>query len=129
MNYLKLPVPKPDLDSILCGPYVLLQYRVLGFMKAYAVHDVGELTDEEYAFWKSRFPAFQNDFYQFRKRTGRMGEETFEGNAPVPSAEPKNQQWAVTGKRQNCCAARPEERSVQRVWTVFQQTETEHFQE
>ena len=98
-------------------------------MKAYALHDAGELTDEEYAFWKRKFPAFQNDFYQFWKRTGRMGEETFEENAPVPSAELKNQQWAVTGKRQNCCAARPEERSVQRGWVVFQQTETEHFQE
>ena len=54
-------------------------------MKAYALHDAGELTDEEYAFWKRKFPAFQNDFYQFWKRTGRMGEETFEEKSTVGS--------------------------------------------
>ena len=81
---------KPDLDSILRSPGVLLQYRVLGFMKACALHDAGELTDEEYALWKSKFPAFLSDFYEFRKQTGRTEEESFEGDTPVPSAEPQS---------------------------------------
>ena len=76
---------KPDLDFILSRPGVLLQYRVLGFMKACALHNAGEMTDEEYALWKSKFPAFLSDFYEFRKQMGRAEEETFEGSAPVSS--------------------------------------------
>lgn len=81
---------KPDLDSILRSPGVLLQYRVLGFMKACTLHDAGELTDEEYALWKSKFPAFLDDFYEFRKQAGSAEEESFEGDAPVPLAEPQS---------------------------------------
>ena len=81
---------KPDLDFILSRPGVLLQYRVLGFMKACALHDAGELTDEEYALWKSKFPAFLSDFYEFRKQEGRAEEETFEGAAPVPAEKPQS---------------------------------------
>ena len=81
---------KPDLDFILSRPGVLLQYRVLGFMKACALHDVGELTDEEYALWKSKFPAYMSDFYEFRKQAGRSDNETFEGDAPVPSEKPQS---------------------------------------
>ena len=55
---------KPNLDTVMGSPGVLLQYRVLGFMKACAQHGAGELTDEEYALWKSKFPAFLSDFYE-----------------------------------------------------------------
>ena len=81
---------KPDMDTVMGSPGVLLQYRVLGFMKACALHDAGELTDEEYALWKSKFPAFLSDFYDFRKQAGRAEGETFEGDAPVPSEKPQS---------------------------------------
>ena len=81
---------KPDLDTVMGSPGLLLQYRVLGFMKACALHDAGELTDEEYALWKSKFPAFLSDFYEFRKQAGRPDSETFEGDAPVPSEKPQS---------------------------------------
>lgn len=81
---------KPDLDFILSRPGVLLQYRVLGFMKACALHDAGELTDEEYALWKSKFPAFLSDFYEFRKQAGSAEDENFAGAAPVPSEKPQS---------------------------------------
>ena len=81
---------KPDLDFILSRPGVLLQYRILGFMKACALHDAGELTDEEYALWKSKFPAFLSDFYEFRKQAGRTEEENFAGAASVPMEKPQS---------------------------------------
>ena len=81
---------KPDLDTVMSSPGLLLQYRVLGFMRACALHDAGELTDEEYALWKSKFPAFLSDFYDFRKQAGRPNSETFDGDAPVPSEKPQS---------------------------------------
>ena len=81
---------KPDLDTVMGSPSALLQYRVLGFMKACALHEAGELNDEEYALWKSKFPAFLSDFYDFRKQVGRAEGETFEGDAPVPSEKPQS---------------------------------------
>lgn len=81
---------KPNLDTVMSSPGALLQYRVLGFMKACAVHEAGELNDEEYALWKSKFPAFLSDFYDFRKQVGRAEGETFEGDAPVPSEKPQS---------------------------------------
>ena len=81
---------KPNLDTVMSSPGALLQYRVLGFMKACALHGAGELTDEEYALWKSKFPAFLSDFYDFRKQVGRAEGETFEGDAPVPSEKPQS---------------------------------------
>ena len=81
---------KPDLDTVMSSPGLLLQYRVLGFMKACALHDAGELTDEEYALWKSKFPTFLSDFYDFRKQAGRAEGETFEGDALVPSEKPQS---------------------------------------
>ena len=81
---------KPDIDAITRNPGALLQYRILGFMKACAQHDAGELTDEEYAIWKSKFPAFLSDFYEFRKQAGQSDNETFDGDAPVPSEKPQS---------------------------------------
>ena len=81
---------KPDLDTVMGSPGVLLQYRVLGFMKACALHDAGELTDEEYALWKSKFPAFLSDFHDFRKQAGQPDNETVDGDAPVPSEKPQS---------------------------------------
>ncbi|MCI8914364.1 MAG: helix-turn-helix transcriptional regulator [Lawsonibacter sp.] len=81
---------KPDMDTVMGSPGVLLQYRVLGFMKACALHDAGELTDEEYALWKSKFPAFLSDFYDFRKQAGKPDSEAFDGDAPVPSEKPQS---------------------------------------
>ena len=81
---------KPDLDTVMGSPGVLLQYRVLGFMKACALHDAGELTDEEYALWKSKFPAFLSDFHDFRKQAGQPDNETFDGDAPIPSEKPQS---------------------------------------
>ena len=93
---------KPDLDFILSSPGTLLQYRVLGFMKACALHNDGKLTDEEYALWKSKFPAFMDDFREFWKRAGKEDEENFEEDIPRPSAGTEapgaeNQQRAVAG--------------------------------
>lgn len=81
---------KPDLDIVMGSPGLLLQYRTLGFMKACALHDAGELTDEEYALWKSKFPAFLSDFYEFRKQARQPDNETFDGDAPVPSEKPQS---------------------------------------
>ena len=85
---------KPNLDTVMGSPGVLLQYRVLGFMKACAQHGAGELTDDEYALWKSKFPAFLSDFYEFRKQAGRPDSETFDGGAPVPSEKPQSPEWS-----------------------------------
>ena len=81
---------KPNLDTVMGSPGELLQYRVLGFMKACALHDAGELTDEEYALWKSKFPAFLSDFYEFRKQAGQTEEKNFDGDAPVSSEKPQS---------------------------------------
>lgn len=81
---------KPDLDTVMSSPGALLQYRILGFMKACALHDAGDLTDEEYALWKSKFPAFLSDFYEFRKQAGRPNSATFDGDAPVPLEKPQS---------------------------------------
>ena len=81
---------KPNLDTVMGSPGELLQYRVLGFMKACGLHEAGELNDEEYALWKSKFPAFLSDFYDFRKQAGRAEGETFEGDALVPSEKPQS---------------------------------------
>ena len=81
---------KPDLDTVMGSPSALLQYRVLGFMKACALHDAGELNDEEYALWKSKFPAYLSDFYDFRKQAGKPDSETFDGDTPVPSEKPQS---------------------------------------
>ena len=80
----------PDIDAITRSPGALLQYRILGFMKACAQHSAGEMTDEEYALWKSKFPAYMSDFYEFQKQAGRTEEETFEGAAPVSSEKPQS---------------------------------------
>lgn len=81
---------EPDLDTVMSSPGALLQYRVLRFMKACALHDAGELTDEEYALWKSKFPAFLGDFYEFWKQAGRPDSETFDGDSPAPSEKPQS---------------------------------------
>ena len=81
---------KPDIDTVMGSPGALLQYRVLGFMKACAQHDAGEMTDDEYALWKSKFPAFLSDFYEFRKQAGQTEEENFDGDAPVSSEKPQS---------------------------------------
>jgi len=81
---------KPDLDTVMGSPGALLQYRVLGFMKACALHEAGELNDEEYALWKSKFPAYLSDFYDFRKQAGKPDSETFDGDTPVPSEKPQS---------------------------------------
>ena len=81
---------KPNLDAVMGSPGELLQYRVLGFMKACALHDAGELNDEEYALWKSKFPAYLSDFYDFRKQAGKPDSETFDGDTPVPSEKPQS---------------------------------------
>ena len=81
---------KPNLDTVMSSPGALLQYRVLGFMKACALHEAGELNDEEYALWKSKFPAFLSDFYEFRKQAGQTEEENFDGDAPVSSEKPQS---------------------------------------
>ena len=83
---------KPAMDTVMGSPGALLQCRVLGFMKACGMHDAGELTDEEYTLWKSKFPAFLSDFYDFRKQAGRPDSETFDGDAPVPSEKPQSQE-------------------------------------
>ena len=80
----------PDIDTITRSPGALLQYRILGFMKACAQHNAGEMTDEEYALWKSKFPAFLSDFYEFRKQAGRSDSETFDGDTLVPSEKPQS---------------------------------------
>ena len=81
---------KPDLDTVMGSPGAQLQYRALGFMKACALHDAGELNDEEYALWKSKFPAYLSDFYDFRKQAGKPDSETFDGDTPVPSEKPQS---------------------------------------
>ena len=108
---------KPDIDAITRNPGALLQYRILGFMKACALHDAGELTDEEYALWKSKFPAFLGDFYDFGNRRDSLTTKPLMGTPPFPrknrsprsGAGSGNQQRAVAGKRQN--AAQPDQRS------------------
>lgn len=49
-------------DIALAGVGAMLQQRVRSFLKVCALHDAGELSDEDYALWKSKFPAFMDDF-------------------------------------------------------------------
>lgn len=53
---------KADLDFVMQRPGFLLQHRAMQFMDVCAQHDAGELTDEEYTLWKSKFPEYQRDF-------------------------------------------------------------------
>ena len=71
-------------DIALGGIGAMLQQRVRSFLKAYALHDAGELSDEDYALWKSKFPAFMEDLQQ----AVRGGDD--DGVAPVPATEPKS---------------------------------------
>ena len=74
----QLIVPDGGLaDLAQAGEFFLRQSRLL------TLHDAGELTDEEYALWKSKFPAFLGDFYDFRKQAtgdGGVVDPEFFGN-------------------------------------------------
>lgn len=65
-------------DIALAGIGAMIQQRVRSFLKAFALHDAGELSDEDYALWKSKFPAFVDDF-----------KTAVEYNA-IPASEPKS---------------------------------------
>lgn len=79
----------PDLDVVTQSPGMLLQYRILGFMQACALHDTGELSDEAYTLWKSKFPVYLSDFYEFQKKEGEQTENHFEGAAAFPEKKPQ----------------------------------------
>lgn len=72
-------------DIALGSITAMLQQRVRGFMKACALHDAGELSDDEYALWKSKFPAFIEDFQKLVCDEG--GDSEID---PVPASEPKS---------------------------------------
>lgn len=71
-------------DIALAGIGIMLQQRVRSFLKACAQHDAGKLTDEEYALWKSKFPAFLEDL-----QNGACGESGDCEIAPVFASKPK----------------------------------------
>ncbi len=71
-------------DIALAGIGAMLQQRVRGFLKVCALHDAGKLSDEDYALWKSKFPAFMEDLQNGVCDGDRNGEI-----APVPASEPK----------------------------------------
>ena len=62
----------------------MLQQRIRSFLKICARHDAGNLTDEEYALWKSKFPVFIEDF-----QNRACGEDGNSEIAPVSTLEPK----------------------------------------
>lgn len=72
-------------DIALGGIGAMLQQRVRGFMKVRVLHDAGELTDEEYELWKSKFPAFMEDLQN--RTCGAGGDSDID---PVPPSEPKS---------------------------------------
>ena len=72
-------------DIALAGIGAMLQQRVRSFLKACAQHDTGELSDEEHALWKSKFPAFMEDFQK-----SACGEDGYGEIVPVPASEPKS---------------------------------------
>ena len=65
-------------DSILESIGAMFQYRALRFMEVCARHDAGELTDEEYALWKSKFPEYRSDF-----------QKAVSESDPIPASEPQ----------------------------------------
>ena len=78
---------RADLDFVMQKPGFLLQYRAMQFMDICAQHDAGELTDEEYTFWKSKFPEYQGDF-QNAVRANREVTVSSDGD-PLPASEPQ----------------------------------------
>lgn len=74
--------PNRTLESI----SAMLQYRALRFMEACARHDAGNLTDEEYALWKSKFPEYRDDFH---KATQTDEDEITLKCDPIPMSEPQ----------------------------------------
>ena len=72
-------------DITLAGIGAMLQQRVRSFLKVCAQHNAGELSDEDYALWKSKFPAFMDDL-----QNGDCGEDGGSKIDPVPASEPKS---------------------------------------
>jgi hypothetical protein len=68
------------------GAGTLLQLMLRGYLRACALHREGNLTDEEYALWKSKSPAYLEDC-----------REIFPETVPVP--EGKTQEPAHKRKR------------------------------
>lgn len=76
-----------DPNSALESVSAMLQYRALRFMEAYARHDAGDLTDEEYALWKSKFPEYQDDFHKVIQADE---DEIALESDPIPMSEPQS---------------------------------------
>ncbi len=62
-----------NLNAVLRDAGSLLQYRLRGYAKAAAMHDAGELTDEEYELWKSKSPLYLEDVRKLYEQR-RQGE-------------------------------------------------------
>ena len=75
-----------DPNSTLESVSAMLQYRALRFMEVCARHDAGNLTDEEYALWKSKFPEYRNDFH---KAIQDDEDEIALESDPIPMSEPQ----------------------------------------
>ena len=75
-----------DPNSALESVSAMLQYRALRFMEVCTRHDAGNLTDEEYALWKSKFPEYQDDFHK-AIQTGE--DEIALESDPIPMSEPQ----------------------------------------
>lgn len=54
-----IPAGGAELSSLDFGK--ALQYRLRDFLKACERHSTGEMTDEQYALWKSKYPLYLND--------------------------------------------------------------------
>lgn len=75
-----------DPNSALESVSAMLQYRALRFMEVCAQHDAGDLTDEEYALWKSKFPEYQDDFHKaIQADKDKIALES----DPIPMSEPQ----------------------------------------
>ena len=72
-------------DITLAGIGAMLQQRVRSFLKVCALHSAGEVSDEDYALWKSKFPAFMEDCQKSVRDVS--GDSEID---PVPPSEPKS---------------------------------------
>ncbi len=72
-------------DIALAGIGSMFQQRVRSFIRACTLHNTGELSDEDYALWKSKFPAFMEDL-----QNGVCGEGEDGEIDPAPALEPKS---------------------------------------
>lgn len=92
-----------DYDLADSNAGALLQFRLRGFLRACAWRQEGKLTDEEYALWKSKSPAYLEDFCKVYEQHQQGKNEELLETAPVPEEKPQVPRHKRKRKTNNGC--------------------------